>query len=311
MKCRNRCICTDDRKLLPIADAVLFALKSNNVQDFNFADLPKRQNLKQIFALALYETPERYGRKNISKVLNDKRAMNYFNMTVSYRHDADVILKYHELVRHKGSKLDTMVSTKSGRNQVAWIVSDCKAPNKREKIVERLKQYGINVTIFGGCGKSIYHYCPHWRDHCLEDIVKDYKFYIAFENSLCKYYLSEKSSQFMNISTIPIVLSYGDPESKLPPKSYINALDFTSVKDLADYISYLDKNDDKYLEYFEWWANWKVFNQYVSRPKTLCRICDLLYTNYHKMYGKISEWYIDESGCKKDGISGLFSDIDI
>ena len=60
MKCGNRCLCTDDRKMLPIADAVLFT-------PWNFTDLPKRNNPKQIFVIALYETPERSGSASSDK----------------------------------------------------------------------------------------------------------------------------------------------------------------------------------------------------------------------------------------------------
>ena len=40
------------------------------------------------------------------------------------------------------------------------------------------------MDIFGRCGKPLK--CTKGRDECFEEIVQQYKFYLAFENSLCK-----------------------------------------------------------------------------------------------------------------------------
>ncbi len=53
---------------------------------------------------------------------------------------------------------------------------------------------------------------------------------------------------------IPIVM--GAPKedylAMLPPNSYINVDDFKTIKELTDYINYLDKNDTAYASYFAW-----------------------------------------------------------
>ena len=43
-------------------------------------------------------------------------------------------------------------------------------------------------------------------------------------------------------------------ENAAPEHSYINAADFASPKDLADYLKHLGENDEEYLSYF-WWTN--------------------------------------------------------
>ncbi|VDK45577.1 unnamed protein product [Taenia asiatica] len=43
-----------------------------------------------------------------------------------------------------------------------------------------------------------------------------------------------------------------DYESILPPHSYINVDDFTSISELTGYLQYLNKNDTAYAEYFAW-----------------------------------------------------------
>ena len=46
------------------------------------------------------------------------------------------------------------------------------------------------------------------------------------------------------MTTVPIIINL------LPPKSYIDVNDFSSAKELAEYLLHLDKNDDLYNEYF-------------------------------------------------------------
>ena len=49
---------------------------------------------------------------------------------------------------------------------------------------------------------------------------------------------------------IPVVFGIGNYEEIAPPKSFVNAMEFESVKDLANYLQYLDRNQTAYNEYF-------------------------------------------------------------
>ena len=46
--------------------------------------------------------------------------------------------------------------------------------------------------------------------------------------------------------------SYPDYDRVAPPNSYINAGDFASPEELADYLNYLHHNEEAYLSYFLW-----------------------------------------------------------
>ena len=68
---------------------------------------------------------------------------------------------------------------------------------------------------------------------------------------------------------VPIVLGAykEDYEAALPPNSYINVDDFSSIKQLTDYLLYLDRNDTAYASYFAWKevghvvvSNWRFHN---------------------------------------------------
>ncbi len=70
-----------------------------------------------------------------------------------------------------------------------WIASKCDAHNMRERYVQELSKY-IDVDVYGKCGVET---CDsEGKRDCLQKAVGDYKFYLAFENSNCYDYITEK-----------------------------------------------------------------------------------------------------------------------
>lgn len=77
--------------------------------------------------------------------------------------------------------------------------------NNRLQYAQKLGQY-IQVDIYGHCGNFS---CPRTDPTCFQMLDRDYKFYLAFENSNCKDYITEKL--FINglsRNIVPIVVSY-------------------------------------------------------------------------------------------------------
>lgn len=69
-------------------------------------------------------------------------------------------------------------------------MSNCNAKSGRSKYVEELARH-VDVDIFGFCGKAIG--CPREPDGCFRQTVEPhYFFYLAFENSMCQDYVTEK-----------------------------------------------------------------------------------------------------------------------
>ena len=48
----------------------------------------------------------------------------------------------------------------------------------------------IRVDIYGACGKK--RCSKSDQNNCFEMVNRDYKFYLAFENSNCRDYITEK-----------------------------------------------------------------------------------------------------------------------
>jgi hypothetical protein len=85
-----------------------------------------------------------------------------------------------------------------------------------------------------------------------------YKFYLSFENSNCRHYITEKL--FVNAlmcNTLPIVMGAhpADYSRSAPRHSYLHVDWFGSPKALANYLHYLDRNQSAYNEYFSWHAD--------------------------------------------------------
>ena len=88
--------------------------------------------------------------------------------------------------------------------RAASMISNCYSHNNREKYIERLNSI-IPVTRLGFCSSNK---CRHMRNDCLNQLADTNPFYLAFENSLCQDYVTEKyANVIMNNRMIPIVFS--------------------------------------------------------------------------------------------------------
>ena len=81
-----------------------------------------------------------------------------------------------------------------------WFVSHCETPSKREEFAKDLSKH-ISIDIFGECSSEFKSSktdpCKNIKDSTLSNecniqMFNSYKFYLAFENSLCDEYVTEK-----------------------------------------------------------------------------------------------------------------------
>ena len=173
----SACSLTDSRRHAASADAIVFR------QDPRFP--PNHRPPNQIWILYLLEAP------NFTPDL--RRFNGHFNWTATYRRDSDIVAPYEKFVpydshavRHKTNPSRNYAAGKT--KKVAWFVSNCHASNQRLEYAKELGKY-MEVDIFGKCGDK---QCPRGKDSCSEMLNKDYKFYLSFENSNCRDYITEK-----------------------------------------------------------------------------------------------------------------------
>ena len=258
----NTCRVTIDHKFFPESDAALFHLRESiNYKKLN--DLKRQPN--QRFVFFLKESPVH------SPVLSSEQHSHIFNYTQTYRPDSDItattLQNLFWLFNYKiypDYDFKSIMKTKISGKILVAIISNCGGSSNRLKYINELRQY-ISVDVYGKCGKS----CPTILN-CRSYAYSTYKFYLAFENSLCEEYVTEKFLfTVYSGQIVPIVLGWARYDHYIPSTGYIDVRDFRSPRELAAYVDYLDKNTTAYLEYFQW----RQYALHIKPPKFMCELC--------------------------------------
>ena len=187
----HACSLTTDRRRFHRdgVDAIFF-------QKFTAADRrefsPKPPN--QIWIVTGGEAPP----LNDKMQILDTRIMgDLINWTAFYRPDSTIPTLYgvFALFNNYTGRIDDYAPVVdrvgSRRKKVAWMASNCGdwSTSGRLEYAEELGRY-IEVDAFGACGKLK---CPKSKHgECMSMLRHTYKFYLSFENSKCKGYITEK-----------------------------------------------------------------------------------------------------------------------
>jgi len=112
--------------------------------------------------------------------------------------------------------------------------------------VSELRRF-IEVDVYGGCGRLK---CPlNAAQLCLDMLERRYFFYLAFENSLCVDYVTEKYWRTLRRDVVGVVLGAANYSQLVPPGVHLDVRDFRSPRHLADKLRALMTHDvDTYVE---------------------------------------------------------------
>ncbi len=162
---------------------------------------------------------------------------NFFNLTSTYTRDSNFPGSYENYARlkwetNKDFDINQLDFHANKTKFAAAIISNCRATNGRLNYIKKLKKY-IQLDLFGKCGQV----CPgNSRQECKKIIAKEYKFYLAFENSNCRDYITEKFFYTISLNIIPIV--YGEGDYKQYVKSFSFFFFIKTIFKSVSYISY-------------------------------------------------------------------------
>lgn len=278
----SNCFGTSDKTLIPIDrfDAILFHVQTA-------VSWPKARSPHQNYVFVTKEAP--------IYLFNSLRGFNnYFNLTMTYRRKSDFWIPYGDVVHKKLQELPTTGTVKKnyakGKTKLAaWFVSNCMSRSGRGRYVRKLKRY-VQVDIYGKCGTSK---CPRDKNFtCHEQLLNaQYKFYLSFENSICREYVTEKFFQALKYDVVPVVLGGADYSSIAPPNSYIDALKYSPMS-LASYLKKLDKNDTLYNSFFNWKSEYSIVDGKGFYKDAFCNLCRRLNEGTSGSYSNIRSWWI-------------------
>ncbi len=269
----GNCEGTKDRKMAEEADAIVFQLSHNNYLD---GELPRKRSPSQVYVAWLYEHAD-YVRvtQRLTQLPKD-----FINVSMTYRLDSHIVVPYLSTRKRAPTKeLDKIyrkVESFPKKKLVAWFVSHCKTSSDRESYVKELQKY-ITVDVYGKCGPlNCTRETKDKSNECYRMLERDYKFYLSFENSICKDYVTEKLANIFDLYVVPVTMGGANYTQVAPPHSFINALDFESPRKLAEFLHFLDKNSTEYFKYFAWKPLYKTFGYWAHAEPGLCKLCAML-----------------------------------
>ncbi|XP_075466750.1 GDP-fucose protein O-fucosyltransferase 4 [Ascaphus truei] len=228
--------------------------------DFRAYEAPLPRLSHQTWALFHEESPMN------NYVLSHLPGIKLFNYTATFRRESDypLTLQWLPTIGYLQNSAVPLAEKnqwrKNGYAPVLYMQSHCDVPSDRDRYVKELMKY-IQVDSYGQCLNN--HHFPSKR---LEDtstattedpefmaFTARYKFHLAMENAICADYLTEKLWRPMHLGAIPVYRGSPSVKDWMPNNlSIIMIDDFPSPKELAEFISSLDGDDDEYLKYLKY-----------------------------------------------------------
>ncbi|KAL0187344.1 hypothetical protein M9458_019014 [Cirrhinus mrigala] len=259
------CHLTHDRSLYSDSDAVLIFHKAIRWDLSNLPPSPRPPFQKWIWF-------------HVESPTNTRRIPgleNLFNLTLSYRQDADVPVRMRLTITKKPNE-DFVIPKRTN-----WCVG-------LNRFYRELSKY-IQVTLFGRAYASFLYYKVYYPT------IASCKFYLAFENSIHKDYITEKINGPLVAGSVPVVL--GPPrrnyENFVPAGSFIHVNDFPDAKSLAEYLLQLDKDEDAYRKYFNWRKHLTAAPHLIQQTQefilAICTACE--HVGRHREYKEAHDIY--------------------
>ena len=228
---------TYDRDKMSVADVVVFNLPFLYRELEGELEKPEHQ----IWVAWSYESEVNYPWM-FSDELKD-----IFDLWMTYHLDSDIVLPYYDYTFKE--KLFTPPCEKT--KDVCMFISSPVNKSHRLEYISELIEY-LPIDSYG-----------NWRRNCVLDedkgyitkldIIKQYKFTIAFENAVSQDYVTEKFFEPLTVGSVPIYLGAPNIETFSPGEhAFIDVRDYTSPKDLADDIMRYCRDISRYDSLLEW-----------------------------------------------------------
>lgn len=270
------CQLTDDRSLYNKSQGVLVFHKAIHT---NLSNLPATRAKFQRWIWFNMDSPT-----NTARIAGIE---HLFNLTLTYRRDAD-IFAYWKMTLKKNTDEDFVLPEKS--RLLCWIVDSNDLQKKSE---ERIAYYDklvehMWVDTFPSSSDAI-------KGDNYFQTISGCKFYLSFENSIHRDYITEVFSGPLAAGTVPIVL--GPPRSNYekfaPATSFIHVDDFSDAATLAQFLQSLDRDNKSYRKFFDWRKFYTV-RRHPTEDKhkfahSICQACHHL--GLRKEYRAIPDLY--------------------
>jgi len=232
-----RCTISEDRADYGRADAVVFPTPV--LSDW----LPRRRAFPdQLWVQWSQESAVHY-----PQLLDDEFNCR-FDLRMTYRLDGDVPIPY--VVPDMFDTLGPIIQVELRRPVTvsAWISSPWDRCGRDNYLLAMMDE--VPVHSYGALGHNCELAIDTGRDTKLA-MIRQYRFTIAFENSMAPDYVTEKFFQPLLVGSVPIYRGAPNVATFAPaPQSYIDATDFSGPDELAQFLAAM--TDNEYLSYHAW-----------------------------------------------------------
>lgn len=262
------CVFTTNRNLLEVADMVVFHLPTLAQELEN--DLDKPDNQKWV-AWSM-ECEENY------PFQKDQEFMELFDYRMSYHQDADIISTYYQYSFQKDI-LQIPEMSFHRKKDICMLISSPFNQSKRQEYLWELMQH-IKIDSYGRLFNNCKLEQDTGRDSKIE-LYKTYKFVIAFENSCARDYVTEKFFDPLLAGAVPVYLGAPNAEEFAPGKnSFISVPQFTSPKELADFLQACIEDEQLYNRFLKWkqqpLATSFLTKTEIQKVNPFIRLCQLI-----------------------------------
>ena len=156
-----------------------------------------------------------------------------YHLENSYRWNSSPLLKpYFEFVHyHDVLNISNPRVGADAIDGASFIAKNCGAQNNRHQVVRELREAGIRVDGLSGCLRTPANELPTipqianrrapWMETKL-DLMRPYKFHLAFENGNVEDYVTEKVYTALAAGTLPIYLGAPNIRDFVPDHSIVD-----------------------------------------------------------------------------------------
>ncbi|XP_056276930.1 4-galactosyl-N-acetylglucosaminide 3-alpha-L-fucosyltransferase 9 isoform X2 [Pseudoliparis swirei] len=206
-----------------------------------------------------------------------------FNLTLTYRKDSDIQVR--RLLTFKNSDEEFVLPKKE--RLLCWFV------DSDNLTTQSGEGYSYYRELINHMKVDVFHNSTKGENYFLT--MSSCKFYLSFENSIHRDYITETFNSPLSVGTVPIVL--GPPrrnyEDFAPGESFIHVNDFPTSLALAQFLLGLDKDQEAYMRYFHWrgyyTARLHLTEEKYEFAHAICQACR--HVGIYKEYRVVPDLY--------------------
>lgn len=212
--------------------------------------------------------------------LMNPQVRDFFDIWMTYHTDSDIVVPYYD--SDYSVRLYRPCHRKS--KNVCMFISSMVNSSRRQEYLLELMRY-VDIDSYGQWQNNVI--LPSDNGYKTKiDVMKDYRFTIAFENAIGNDYVTEKFYEPLLSGSVPVYLGAPNIERFSPSRScFIDVRDYSGPESLARAINEYCVNDEKYTSFFDWKTrpmNNEFHNLVIQQKKhPFLRLLELIKSRNH------------------------------